>query len=207
MTTMPEPHLSPVAILDLRPTQITVGLIEVKRKRSQWLSMATKNEAKYLGNHLVPVVIGPAGHFYLTDHHHLALALHGEGVKHVLTIVQADLSELPKKQFWTVMERMGWAHPFDEDGKRQPASNIPKSLTDLKDDPYRSLAGELRRRGGYAKTPYPYTEFLWADHFRHQISRHILCDEFDHAVTLAMDRARDRSARYLPGWCGPEAAP
>ena len=36
MTTVREPRLEPVAILDLRPTQMTVGMREVKAKRKHW---------------------------------------------------------------------------------------------------------------------------------------------------------------------------
>src|SRR5262249_48688453 len=36
MTVVREPRLEPVAILDLRPTQITVGMREVKAKRERW---------------------------------------------------------------------------------------------------------------------------------------------------------------------------
>ncbi|KAF1013012.1 MAG: hypothetical protein GAK31_03839 [Stenotrophomonas maltophilia] len=34
MTRIAEPRLSPVAILELRPTQMSVGLLEVQRKRA-----------------------------------------------------------------------------------------------------------------------------------------------------------------------------
>src|SRR5262245_21376450 len=36
MTVVREPRLEPVAILDLRPTQMTVGMREVKAKRERW---------------------------------------------------------------------------------------------------------------------------------------------------------------------------
>jgi len=44
MTTVREPLLEPVAILDLRPTQITVGMREVEAKRKEW--RATKKREK-----------------------------------------------------------------------------------------------------------------------------------------------------------------
>ena len=39
--------------------------------------------------------------------------------------------------------------------------DIPKSVTELVDDPFRSLAGELRRAGGYAKDTTPFSELIW----------------------------------------------
>ena len=43
--TVREPMLMPVAITDLRPTQITVGMREVKAKRKHWREMAEKRRA------------------------------------------------------------------------------------------------------------------------------------------------------------------
>jgi hypothetical protein len=51
-------------------------------------------------------------------------------------------------------------HPFDDKGRRRHYKDIPKSVRDLVDDPFRSLAGELRRAGGFAKDTTPFSEFL-----------------------------------------------
>src|SRR5262245_36122373 len=81
MTVVREPRLEPVAILDLRPTQITVGMREVKAKRERW--RAEKKGGEFLGKHMIPVILGPKHRHYVIDHHHLARALHDEGVKNV----------------------------------------------------------------------------------------------------------------------------
>lgn len=57
MTTVYEPQLQPVEIADLRPTQITVGLLEVADKRQEWRRNAKKHGPEYLGRHMVPVVL------------------------------------------------------------------------------------------------------------------------------------------------------
>ena len=44
-------------------------------------------------------------------------------------------------------------------GRRRHYKDIPKSVTGLVDDPFRSLAGELRRVGGFAKDTTPFSEF------------------------------------------------
>jgi hypothetical protein len=82
---------------------------------------------------------------------------------------------------------------------------VPKRITALADDPYRSLAGELRRSGGYAKDTTPFSEFLWADFLRHRIKRRILDDNFSDALVRALKLAKSGEAGYLPGWCGPIA--
>jgi len=79
----------------------------------------------------------------------------------------------------------------------------PQDTVDLVDDPLRSLAGELRRAGGYAKDTTPFSEFLWADFMRRRISRSLAEDDFEKALKQAMKLAKSEEASYLPGWCGP----
>ena len=45
-----EPLLKPVPITELRPTQITVGLREVKAKRKRWREEGTTKSGEFLGN-------------------------------------------------------------------------------------------------------------------------------------------------------------
>ena len=50
MTTVREPRLEPVAILDLRPTQITVGMREVKAKRKHWRDETERKVKSFSAN-------------------------------------------------------------------------------------------------------------------------------------------------------------
>jgi len=201
MHTTREPILINVPISDLRPTQITVGLREVAAKRAHWKSLG-KKRAAYLAQHLVPVVLGPKGRPYVIDHHHLARALHEDGVKTVVTTVVSDLQRLERDAFWVFLDNRGWLHPFDADGKRCAYAAIPKSLNDLVDDPYRSLAGEVREGGGYAKEATPFSEFIWADYFRRRIARHALDDDFSASLSEAITLAMSPDASFMPGWTG-----
>ena len=55
-----EPILQPIPILSLRPTQMTVGMREVKEKRKRWREhKSKKKQAELLGKHMIPVVVGP----------------------------------------------------------------------------------------------------------------------------------------------------
>jgi hypothetical protein len=201
--TQREPILKPAAIADLRPTQMTVGLREVTAKRRQWRELSGKHEGEFLGRHMVPTVLGPKGKRYLLDHHHLLRALHDEGVKEVLVTTEADLSGLTKSSFWVYLDNRAWCHPYDEEGVRRDFEAIPDRIDELKDDPYRSLAGELRRAGGYAKDTTPFSEFLWADFFRTRIKPKALVKDFETALEKALTLAKAKDAGYLPGWCGP----
>ena len=206
MTPVREPVLTTVAIVDLRPTQITVGMREVLAKRKHWRETAGKKGGKFLGKHMIPVVLGPKRHCYVVDHHHLARALHDEGVKDVAVTVVSNLSALDREAFWTVLDNRSWMHPFDDEGRRRPYRDIPKSVIDLVDDPFRSLAGELRRAGGFAKDTTPFSEFLWADFLRHRLKRKAVERDFDTALERALALAKSDAAGYLPGWCGPSPA-
>ena len=201
MTTVREPLLKTVAILDLRPTQMTVGMREVKAKRKRWRDESKKKGEEFLGKHLIPVILGPKHRHYVIDHHHLARALHDEGVKEVAVTDVANLSKLDQDSFWYVMENRDWTHPF-VDGRRRPYSDLPKSVDKLIDDPFRSLAGELRRAGGFAKDTTPFSEFLWADFLRRRMKRKVVENHFEHALENALEFAKSLDADYLPGWCG-----
>src|SRR5882672_328496 len=199
-----EPSLHPVPITSLRPTQMTVGMREVKEKRQRWREhKSKKKQAELLGKHMIPVVHGPDENYYVVDHHHLARALHDEGVKDVLVTVIGDLTMVERDAFWGVMDNRRWVYPYDAKGERRHFKDLPKSVSDLKDDPFRSLAGELRRAGGFAKDTTPFSEFLWADFLRRRIERRRVKQNFAAAVRQALKLAKSQDAHYLPGWCGP----
>jgi len=206
MANVREPILQPIPILSLRPTQMTVGMREVKEKRKRWREQKSKKkQGERLGTHMIPVVHGPDKRFYVIDHHHLALALHDEGVKDVLVTVVADLTMVDRDAFWVVLDDRKWVYPYNAKGERQHYREIPKAVVDLKDDPFRSLAGELRRVGGFAKDTTPFSEFLWADFLRRRLSRKSVENDFEKALEKAIALAKDKDAIYLPGWCGPAA--
>jgi hypothetical protein len=203
MVSVREPLLHPVTIGDLRPTQITVGMREVRAKQKSWAQQDKKKKAEFLGRHMIPVIRGPKDRLYVIDHHHLSLALHNEGVKNVLVTSVADLRGLSDDQFWIYLDNRSWVHPYDAAGRRRSFDVIPRKISGLKDDPFRSLAGELRRIGGFAKDTTPFSEFLWADFMRRRISRSMAKEDFPKALKQAMKLAKSPEAGYLPGWCGP----
>jgi hypothetical protein len=108
-----------------------------------------------------------------------------------------------REAFWGVMDNKRWVYPYDAKGERRHFRDLPKSVSELKDDPFRSLAGELRRAGGFAKDTTPFSEFLWADFLRRRMKRKLVQKRFRSAVTEALKLAKSQEAHYLPGWCGP----
>jgi hypothetical protein len=184
----------------LRPTQITVGMIEVHDKSRLLAAMTHRERRRFLKEHPIPAVFGSAGNLYLTDHHHLARALWNDGYPSGFFLVEADLSALAPADFWRRMEEHRWVHPVDADGQRHRVARLPKHVKHLVDDPYRSLAGYVRNAGGYEKTPTAFAEFLWADFFRGTIEIGSGQSGFERAVPQAIALAHSVSARNLPGY-------
>jgi hypothetical protein len=108
--------------------------------------------------------------------------------------VVADLTMVDRDAFWGVLDNKRWVYPYDAKGRRHHFKDVPKTVADLKDDPFRSLAGELRRAGGYAKDTTPFSEFLWADFLRRRLSRKNVEADFDKAIEKALALAKSKDA-------------
>jgi hypothetical protein len=65
MSIIHEPLLQHAAIKELHPTQITVGLREVRQTRERWRGKRGKAAAESLNKHLVPVILGPDSRHYI----------------------------------------------------------------------------------------------------------------------------------------------
>jgi hypothetical protein len=191
-----------VPLLDLVPTQATVGMREVDLKLGRWREKRTDEAASYLTRHRVPVVLGSGARYYLIDRHHLVRALHEEGVREVPFFVHANMAALAPEAFWHALEDRNWAHPFDEAGCRCPQEAMPETVVGMTDDVFRSLAGALKRAGGYAKDQTPFSEFRWADFLRSRVPRSLVASDFDLAVSRALEWAGGAEAVALPGWRG-----
>jgi hypothetical protein len=189
-----------VEIHRLRPTQITVGMIEVEDKRAKLETLGKHEQREFLAAHPIPAVWGPDDKLYITDHHHLGRAASEAGVDTGFFWVEEDYSSVAVAQFWPRMIAACWAHPIDQNGKRRPWADIPDHLEKLHDDPYRSLAGYVRDAGGYDKTPTAFAEFLWADFFRPRVVIGPTRADFNDSVQKALVLAHSSEAAHLPGY-------
>ncbi|WP_131118334.1 ParB-like protein [Lichenihabitans psoromatis] len=195
------PELNEVALIDLRPTQMTAGFAEVAQKRRAWKDGEDK-KANFLPSHCFPAVRGPKDRIYITDHHHLGMALIEAGETKAFVTISNDFSKLARSEFWTIMDHLKLAHPYDQHGHRCSFDDMPKKLTALVDDPFRSLASTVKDAGGYAKATEPFAEFLWADFFRRRISAEALHDNKKKVQAEALAMAHTTAASHLPGWTG-----
>lgn len=188
-----------VPIADLAPTQMTAGMQEVCHKGRRWRERPVEEAANFLNKIRIPVVLGCDARPYLLDRHHLVLALHNEGVKHLSVLIAADMSNLSRNEFWRSLESQSCARPFDANGQMCSYNDMPATLDGLQDDPFRSLSWAVRKAGGYAKDETPLSEFHWADFFRSRIPRMLVERDFAYAQALALQLARTVETAALPG--------
>jgi hypothetical protein len=204
----PGPHQE--IISKLHPTQRTIGSLQVEMKMRAWgfdeKDQSNRHDAckRRVDKHLIPVVIGYDKRYYLIDRHHFVFALWmAKWRESVYIRVKENLSRLTSDEFWYVLDVRGWCHPFDENGHRCARyEEIPESIEGMADDPFRSLAGVLRRSGVFAKDITPFSEFQWANFLRSKLEEKPTKANFKDMLNQAKKFARQKHAKYLPGWCG-----
>ena len=163
-------------------------------------------------NRIEPIVVGPGGAFYITDHHHLARALYDLGAAATYCKVVANLSETNPEAFWKHMQDSNEVYLKDAQGNVITRLDLPTSVKDLRNDPFRSLAGAVRESCGFGSDNKDvpdgnYLEFKWADYLRARWAQtSIEVDEidahFDRATQAALQLATQREAAGLPGYTG-----
>lgn len=222
--TNPKKAFLQVTLESLRPTQGAVGFLEVELKQRELQARARRPDhlQAYLTQHPVPAVRGPDGRLYLTDHHHLGLALTrlseawdqsdqpaaaNPWRQCPVTLVHdyGDHAHLSLPAFLDKLKAHALVYPYD--GKDQPITVLPRTLAALENDPWRSLAGLARKAGAWTKVPVPYTEFAWARFLRPRIAADVLTlATLPEAILTVCQLARTPEAAALPGAPVPTSA-
>jgi hypothetical protein len=196
-----DPEWIKFKVEDLHPAQMAVGMREVAVKQAEIEADCRSERHDFLKDHLVPILKGPGDRIFIVDHHHLVRALWQGGFHHAWCAVLADLSGLNPSAFWAEMHAKGWVYPFDAHNREQHYSAIPPHIKELQDDPYRSLAGFVRRKGGFTKADaQPFVDFRWANFFRERVEIGPGDAGFDKAVVAALRLAHSDAAKALPGF-------
>jgi hypothetical protein len=205
-------------LAELRPTQAAVGMVEVRiRAEKLRKEIRGRSESEFLDHikehsRVEPIVIGPGGGFYITDHHHLARALFELGKTTTYCKILDNLSDTSPDAFWKYLQDNNEVYLKDSHGNVITPLALPKSIKDLDDDPFRSLAGAVSEPCGFrndAEGPQEtnYLEFKWADYLRANWSKtNIPVDginaNFDKATNAALQLAIRKEATGLPGYTG-----
>src|SRR5215813_78461 len=200
---------------DLHPTQASVGMTEVRTKAEKLKDeIEEQGELNFL-KHLLrhgkeePVIIGPGGIFYITDHHHLARALYDLGLSKTYCSIVENLSGAAVDDFWRQMKESNQVYLKDQNGITITPNELPTSIRDLSNDPFRSLAGAVREFCGFEKEAgsEDYLEFQWAEYLRSHwsqtgIAAKDIDTNFDNATKAALHLATQNDAMSLPGYTG-----
>lgn len=129
------PKIKQTKLEKIRPTQVSVGLVEVAKKRRAWAQVAKRDRIAFLLDHAFPAVLGPGDRYFATDRHHLGRALLDEKVDSVFVSEAGDFPPLALDEFWVVMDHLQWAHPYDVSACGSPSTrcraNCPNSRTIL----------------------------------------------------------------------------
>jgi hypothetical protein len=208
---LPKDAICEVKIADLRPTQFCLGMVEVRLRAAKVRDMTPHKLDAYLDDHLATIVIGPGGAPFIVDRHHLArLMIEAKAGPAIRARVLENDSKLTEQDFWAHMQDKQWVYLYDEHGKGpfQP-SDLPRTIADMRDDPYRSLAWLVRERGAIHNVETPFAEFQWANYFRSRVPIQPADSDLDQAAATAVPLAHLPAASGLPGFipAAPTPAP
>jgi hypothetical protein len=191
-------------LLDLKPTQFAVGMLEVDEKIKVVGALGRRARKAFVKATPVPVIRGPHGDLYVVDHHHFLCVCYHVGIDKVRIQVIKDFSrnKMTHSRFWAWMTSHRKSYPFCQFGEGpRNALYLPKDIRGLADDPYRSLAWFVRKAGAFKNSEKNFAEFTWANFFRR---RRLLDEEgirgLDKALIAAVALAQSPKASKLPGY-------
>ncbi|MCP9774321.1 ParB-like protein [Cyanobium sp. WAJ14-Wanaka] len=202
----PKAKLLEIPIAQLQPTQLCVGLAEVRSRQSDFSSESGQELRSYLGTKPVPLVRSKKGEVWMVDRHHRLRALfelQPEATAFGYVALQLDCSD--RQQVLAELNSRGWLYLYDGRGlgPLDPAA-LPPQLSGLQDDPYRSLVWKLKKEKLIDPAPLiPFHEFRWGAWLRSRALPPFSSGQLDPALPAARAFARSRAASHLAGWKGP----
>lgn len=193
-----------VKVLNLRPTQFAVGMLEVDEKIKEVSQFSKKKLEKFIRNNVVPVVQGQDKELYVVDKHHFLTVCYNLGIKKVNVEVIKDMKDenMTYEEFWEWMVNSRNSYPYCQFGEGpREAIYLPHDVRGLADDPYRSIAWFVRKAGAFENSNRNFSEFQWANFFR---SKGLLKKHgkkgLPEALVEAVKLAQSDEARHLPGF-------
>jgi len=209
--TLPAPagdgsDLFEVALAALQPTQMCVGMAEIRSRQRDFAEEDAADRRRYLRGKPTPLVRSAAGELWMVDRHHrlrALLELEPQATAFGYVALQLEVSE--RHQVLEALHQRGWLYLYDGRGLGPLAPTaLPSSLTGTLDDPYRSLVWKLKREKVIAAAPLiPFHEFRWGAWLRSRTLPPFSSDRLEPALPAARALARSRAAEHLAGWQGP----
>jgi hypothetical protein len=201
----PTRELIAVRIADLQPTQMCVGLAEVRSRQLDFSGETPQERRTYLAGKPVPLVLGAEGNYWMIDRHHRLRGLvEIDPEATAFGYVVLDLGLATRAHVLEELQRRGWLYLYDGRGVGpHPATALPRRLPDLLDDPYRSLVWKLKREKHIAAQPLiPFHEFRWGAWLRSRPLPPFTSERLEPALAPARALVTSPAAAHLAGWTG-----
>jgi hypothetical protein len=194
-----------VPIAALHPTQLCVGMAEVRSRQQDFQAESGREQRDYLGRKPVPLVQGGDGTLWMVDRHHrlrALLELMPQATAFGYLALTLDSSD--HHAVLAELHQRGWLYLHDGRGLGPlPPQALPPSLLGLQDDPYRSLVWKLKREGVIQAAPLiPFHEFRWGAWLRSRTLPPFSSERLEPALPAARALARSQAAAHLAGWKG-----
>ena len=194
-------------VLELKPMQIPAGMYEVQDKARDVRDMKKKEVDDWLREKSVPILEDYKARKRPVDHHHEARSTWEADYDEVYThhyfddALHRKIKGLSRDEFYAVTRAMGLFYDRDQYGAGPHDPNhLPEDVRGMADDPFRSVAWQVRKRDGYEKSDEPFAEFRWAQYFRERLKTYPTRADFEKSVVEAMRLVHDPAAKGLPGY-------
>jgi hypothetical protein len=194
-----------VAVAELRPTQLCIGLAEIRHRQADFASESRKERRRYLRRKPVPLVRASDGALWMVDRHHrLRGLLELEPDATAFGYVALQLARADPRLVLQELQQRGWLYLHDGRGQGPwPPERLPLTLLGLEDDPYRSLVWKLKLEKVIAPAPLiPFHEFRWGAWLRSRCLPPFRSMCLEPALPAARTLARSAAASRLAGWKG-----
>ncbi|KAL0241035.1 hypothetical protein GEMRC1_006271 [Eukaryota sp. GEM-RC1] len=83
----------------------------------------------------------------------------------LVAVTIIDELDVERSHFWKEMQDRRYVYPLYH-GKDLDPAMLPHNISELKSDPFRSVAFIVRELGGFVSNGEYYQEFAWANFFR-----------------------------------------
>lgn len=194
-----------VGVQRLQPTQLCIGLAEIRSRQRDFLRDSPEERLRYLRTKPVPLVRNQAGELWMVDRHHrLRALLEMDPSVTTYGYVIEDVGSSDRSEVLSHLQNRGWLYLFDGRGHGpHPPELLPSNLLGLQDDPYRSLVWKLKKERAIQPQPLiPYHEFRWGAWLRRRPLPPFSSTQLEPALPAARRLVRSTSASQLAGWTG-----
>ncbi|WP_216904121.1 ParB-like protein [Synechococcus sp. CCY 9618] len=201
----PREELLKVAIADLQPTQMCVGLAEVRSRQQDFSRESPEQRLRYLRGKPVPLVRSGGGDLWMVDRHHrLRGLIEIDPTAMAYGYLVLDLPGAEPQAVLAELQARGWLYLYDGRGLGPlAAAALPARLHGLQDDPYRSLVWKLKKEGMIDPAPLiPFHEFRWGAWLRRRSLPPFSSSRLTPALATARSLVRSSAASHLAGWKG-----